>query len=82
MSENAITRRSFLAGSAGVAALAAGAGFMSFGAWEQASLTNPKPIVEFPDCLHPVQLLCSSKCGYKAYVKDGHLSKMIGMSAA
>ena len=36
MSENAITRRSFLAGSAGVAAVAAGAGFLSFNAWEQA----------------------------------------------
>ena len=36
MSENAITRRSFLAGSAGVAAVVAGAGFLSFGSWEQA----------------------------------------------
>ena len=44
MSENAITRRSFLAGSAGVAAVAAGAGFMSFGAWEQADASGTKDV--------------------------------------
>ena len=43
MSENAITRRSFLAGSAGVAAVAAGAGFMSFGG--QMSVLTFMPIL-------------------------------------
>ena len=36
MSEHAITRRSFLAGSAGAVALTAAAGYVSFDAWEQA----------------------------------------------
>ena len=76
MSENAITRRSFLAGSAGVAAVAAGAGFMSFGAWEQADASGTKDVES-----HTAYSLCnscSSKCGFKGYVVDGKLTKMIG----
>lgn len=76
MSENAITRRSFLGRRAGVAAVAAGAGFMSFGAWEQADASGTKDVES-----HTAYSLCnscSSKCGFKGYVVDGKLTKMIG----
>ena len=75
MSENAITRRSFLAGSAGVAAVAAGAGFMSFGAWEQADASRTKDV---ESTAYSLCNSCSSKCGFKGYVVDGKLTKMIG----
>ena len=76
MSENAITRRSFLAGSAGVAAVAAGAGFLSFNAWEQAAAGETKDIDA--QTAHSLCNSCSSKCGFTAYVTDGKLDKMIG----
>ena len=75
MSENAITRRSFLAGSAGVAAVAAGAGFMSFGSWEQAHAAGWRREVS---TAHSLCNACSSKCGFTAYVVDGRLTKLIG----
>ena len=76
MSENAITRRSFLAGSAGVAALAAAGGYMSFGAWEQAYADEPEND-QGSWSAYTMCNACSSKCGYKAYVKRGRLSKLI-----
>lgn len=76
MSENAITRRSFLAGSAGVAALAAAGGYMSFGAWKQACADEPASD-EGSWFAYSMCNACSSKCGYKAYVKRGRLSKLI-----
>lgn len=76
MSENAITRRSFLAGSAGVAALAAAGGYMSFGAWQQACADEPDADGGSWSA-YTMCNACSSKCGYKAYVKSGRLSKLI-----
>ena len=76
MSENAITRRSFLAGSAGVAALAVAGGYMSFGAWEQAYADEPEND-QGSWSAYTMCNACSSKCGYKAYVKRGRLSKLI-----
>ena len=76
MSENAITRRSFLAGSAGVATLAAAGGYMSFGAWKQACADEPETD-EGSWSAYTMCNACSSKCGYKAYVKRGRLSKLI-----
>ena len=76
MSENAITRRSFLAGSAGVAAVAAGAGFLSFNAWEQADARGTSDIDHYT--AHSLCNSCSSKCGFTGYVVDGKLGKMIG----
>ena len=76
MSENAITRRSFLAGSAGVAAVAAGAGFLSFNAWEQADARGTSDIDHHT--AHSLCNSCSSKCGFTGYVVDGKLGKMIG----
>ncbi len=79
MSEKAITRRSFLAGSAGVAAAAAGAGFLSFGSWEQAVAAEGEGGVT--TTAHSLCNACSTKCGFTGYVVDGKLTKMIGDGA-
>lgn len=75
MTENSITRRSFLARSAGVAAVAAGSGFLGFSAWEaeQAHAAGEKKAV------HSLCNSCSSKCGFTAYVgEDGRFTEMVG----
>lgn len=77
MSENAITRRSFLAGSAGVAALTAASGYVSFSAWEQAHADDAAPVGE-TKTVHTLCNACSSKCGFTAYIVDGRLTKLIG----
>ena len=69
MSEHAITRRSFLAGSAGAVALTAAAGYVSFDAWAKGRQTKT---------VHSLCNACSSKCGFTAYVVDGRLTKLIG----
>lgn len=76
MAENAITRRSFLAGSAGVAALAATSGLMGFDDWEQAHAEGAGGGGE-TRTVHTLCNACSSKCGYTAYVVDGRLTKLI-----
>ena len=80
MSEKAITRRSFLAGSAGVAAAAAGAGFLSFGSWKQAHAAD-KAAQGATTTAHSLCNACSTKCGFTGYVVDGTLTKMIGDEA-
>ncbi len=75
MSENAISRRGFLAGSTGVGALAAG-GFLSYGSWQQACADEPEN-TQGSWSAYTLCNACSNKCGYKAYVKNGHLSKLI-----
>ncbi len=77
MSENAITRRSFLAGSAGVATLAAASGFMSFNAWERAHADEEAGGGE-TKTVHTLCNACSTKCGFTAYVVKGRLTKLIG----
>ena len=77
MSENAITRRSFLAGSAGVAALAATSGYLSFSAWEQAHADDEAKSRD-TKTVHSLCNACSTKCGFTAYVVDGRLTKLIG----
>lgn len=77
MSEHAITRRSFLAGSAGVAALAAGAGFLDFGSWKQAYAAEDAA-GGATTTAHSLCNACSTKCGFTGYVVDGTLTKMIG----
>ncbi len=77
MSENAITRRSFLAGSAGVAAVAAGAGFVSFKSWERAS-ADEEASVGATTTAYSLCGACPNKCGFTGYVVDGSLDKMIG----
>ena len=75
MSEHAITRRSFLAGSAGVAAAIAGSEFLSFGSWQQA---QAEEAVGSTTTAHSLCNACSTKCGFTAYVVDGKLDKIIG----
>ena len=77
MSEHAITRRSFLAGSAGAVALTAAAGYVSFDAWEQAHADDTVESGE-TKTVHSLCNACSSKCGFTAYVVDGRLTKLIG----
>lgn len=77
MSEHAITRRSFLAGSAGAVALTAAAGYVSFDAWEQAHADDAVEGGE-TKTVHSLCNACSSKCGFTAYVVDGRLTKLIG----
>ena len=75
MTETTITRRSFLAASAGVAAVAATSGFVGFSAWEaeQAHAAGEKKAV------HSLCNSCSSKCGFTAYVgEDGRFTEMVG----
>lgn len=82
MSEHAMTRRGFLAGSAGVAAaVACGyAGLESgtsalpaFAVTSDAAGTSGKTTA-----VHTLCNACSSKCGYTAYVVDGKLDKLVG----
>ena len=75
MSEHAITRRSFLAGSAGVAAAIAGSEFLSFGSWQQA---QAEEAAGSTTTAHSLCNACSTKCGFTAYVVDGKLDKIIG----
>lgn len=77
MSENAVTRRSFLAGSAGAVALVAGAGYLSFDAWGQAHAEESEAHGQTTTA-HSLCNACSTKCGFTAYVTDGRLSKLIG----
>ena len=61
MSENAITRRSFLAGSAGVAAVAAGAGFLlAIGLF--ATIRERLEFAEYPKCFEgfPIALVTAA----------------------
>lgn len=83
MSENAITRRSFLAGGAGVVGLAAAGGYASFGAWRKARAEAGEAEDDARNTRWAYTMCnaCSSKCGYKAYVADGRLSKLIATKA-
>ncbi|RDB56955.1 molybdopterin oxidoreductase [Paraeggerthella hongkongensis] len=76
MSEHAITRRGFLAGSAGAVALATASGFVSFDAWQQAHADEPTN--GETKTVHTLCNACSSKCGFSAYVVNGRLTKLIG----
>lgn len=77
MSEHAITRRSFLAKSAGAVTLAGLGGYMSFGTWEQAQAADTVQGGR-TDKIHTLCNACSNKCGFTAYVVNGHLKKLIG----
>ena len=79
MSEHAITRRSFLAGSAGAVALTAAAGYVGFDAWEQAH-ADDGPQGKETKTVHSLCNACSSKCRIKAYVVDGGRTKKILVS--
>ena len=75
MTERTLSRRSFLAGSAAVAAVAAGSGYVSFSNWERAQADEwpeEKPV-------HSLCNSCSSKCGFTAYVRpDNRFTTMVG----
>lgn len=77
MSEHALTRRSFLAGSAGVVTLAAASGYVGFSAWEQAEAAEASKGGATQQ-VHTLCNACSNKCGFTAYVVNGKLDKLIG----
>lgn len=79
MSEHVITRRSFLAGSAGVATLAGCAGFMNFTDWQQASASTSA--AEGEQQTHTLCDGCGNQCGVIASVKDGRLWRILGDEA-
>ena len=79
MSGHALTRRSFLVGSAGVAAVAAGAGLVSLSVRGEADADAETD--KRTEVVHSLCNSCSSKCGYYAYVVDGELTKLIGDEA-
>ena len=76
MSENAITRRSFLAGAAGATALVGCAGYMSFGAWQQAYAKPPE--AADAEQVHTLCDGCGNKCGMVAWVRDGKVWRVSG----
>ena len=76
MSEKALTRRSFLAGTAGAASLAAVGGFAGFSAWENAQAVEGAE--KDLRLVHSLCNGCSSKCGFTAYTSKGKLIKQIG----
>lgn len=79
MPGHALTRRSFLVGSAGVAAVAAGAGLVSLSVRGEADADAETD--KRTEVVHSLCNSCSSKCGYYAYVVDGELTKLIGDEA-
>lgn len=83
MSENAITRRGFLAGTTG-AAVAAAAGFAGTGALGRAYAATGSAAgaaeaarAAGATTAHSLCNACSSKCGFTGYVVDGKLTKLI-----
>ncbi len=76
MSDNALTRRSFLKRSAAGAAVVAGSGFVGFSAWEQGQQAHAAGTKK---AVHSLCNSCSSKCGFTAYVgEDGRFTEMVG----
>ncbi len=76
MSDNALTRRSFLKRSAAGAAVVAGSGFVGFSAWEQGQQARAAGTKK---AVHSLCNSCSSKCGFTAYVgEDGRFTEMVG----
>ena len=81
MSHNAMTRRSFLAGSAGAIALGGLAGFMGYGAWEKAQADEA---ADGGGGEKRCTLCdgCGNQCGMNVWVgSDGRVMRAMGMPA-
>lgn len=76
MANKSLSRRGFLAGSAGVVAAAAAGGYLGFDAWQDARAAERGGGDELAG--HSACNGCFSKCGYSAYVRDGRLTKIVG----
>lgn len=70
-----ITRRGFLAAGAVATVAVAGAGYLSFGAWERAHAAEGGGT---ETTAHSLCNSCSSKCGFTAYATDGRIHTMVG----
>lgn len=76
MFENGLSRRGFLAGSAGVLAATAASGYMQFDSWQEAYASESNSEDTFAG--YTGCNACANRCGYAAYVKDGKLTKCVG----
>ena len=76
MSEKTVTRRGFVAGAAGAAALAGCAGYASLGAWDEAFAKPPKSAET--NQVHTLCDGCGNKCGMVAWVRDGKVWRVSG----
>lgn len=76
MSDNAMTRRSFLAGAAGVSALAGCAGFASFNAWQEAYAKPADPLPA--QQVHTLCDGCGNHCGVVAWTREERLWRFMG----
>ena len=77
MSEKTVTRRTFLAGAAGVAATCAVAGGLAATASKVPQALAGDAAAAPTRTAHSLCNACSSKCGFTAYVADGKLGKLI-----
>lgn len=76
-----LTRRSFLAAGAGAVATAAASRYIGFDPWREAWADEASEGADgSADVLagHSACNGCYNRCGFFAYTKDGHLSKMVG----
>lgn len=72
-----LTRRGFLAGSAGAVALAGVSGYLSFGAWEKAEADEANGGGEER---HTLCDGCSNQCGMNVWVSNGRPLRAMGMT--
>ena len=77
MSEKTVTRRTFLAGAAGVAATCAAVGGLAATASKVPQALAGDAAAAPTRTAHSLCNACSSKCGFTAYVADGKLGKLI-----
>lgn len=78
MSATKITRRSFLAGTAGVAALAGCSVWTSSNAWSSAYAEDETEPAVPPKQIHTVCDGCPNQCGMVAYTVEGELWRVTG----
>lgn len=74
MTEGNVTRRGFLAGTAGLAAAGAASGYLSFSSWEKAHAESPDEEVEagYSYCNS-----CAGRCGYTVYTRNGRIGRIV-----
>ncbi len=75
---NKMTRRSFLAGSAGAIALAGVSGYVSFGAWQQAHAANYQNTGGERRCT--LCDGCSNQCGMSIWINDERPLRAMGLT--
>jgi thiosulfate reductase/polysulfide reductase chain A len=80
MSKQDISRRGFVIGGVGAAAVAAGAGYLGFSLSNQAIAETEASEVGTAAAVSLCNA-CPHRCGYTGYVYNGHLTRQIGIPA-